>query len=267
MKIVSWNVNGVRAVYRKGIFPSFLENWRPDILCLQETKVSEDQVPLEISDVKGYTSCWSSGERKGYSGVATFHSAEPGSVCSGFRMDPRFDREGRILVSEFPDFTLLNIYFPNGQKDDKRLRYKLDFYNATLEYCESRRKEGKSLIICGDYNTAHNEIDLARPDDNRNVSGFLRIERDWMDKWEARGYVDTFRALHSETGDAYTWWSYRTKARERNVGWRLDYFYVTPELMPKVKSSEMISEVTGSDHCPIILDLGASFKTPREPPW
>jgi exodeoxyribonuclease-3 len=149
---------------------------------------------------------------------------------------------------------LLNIYFPNGQKDEVRLKYKLDFYDATLEYCEALRKEGKEVIVCGDVNTAHNEIDLARPKENVNTSGFLRIERDWMDKFEAYGYIDTFRKLHPEE-EKYSWWSYRTAARERNVGWRLDYFYISPGLLEKVKRAEILTQVEGSDHCPVLLEI------------
>ena len=165
----------------------------------------------------------SCGIRKGYSGVATYTRIDPLKIHTGFGLGEKFDIEGRILIHDFGKFELLNIYFPNGQKDEERLNYKLEFYDATLEYCENRKKAGKELIICGDFNTAHNEIDLARPRENENVSGFLRIERDWMDKFEAHGYVDSFRKLHPNQSGAYTWWSFRTAARVRNVGWRLDY--------------------------------------------
>ena len=254
MIFISWNVNGIRAVEKKG-FISWAENCGADILCLQETKAHKEQLSEKLLNIDGYTSYWSSGERKGYSGVATYSTSAPQNTASGFDGEKRFDSEGRILVTEYDKFTLLNIYFPNGQKDDERLQYKLDFYDATLDYCEELRKQGKSLIICGDYNTAHNEIDLARPEANQNVSGFLRIERDWMDKFESFGYIDTFRKLHPETKDAYSWWSYRTAARKRNVGWRLDYFYITPELLPQVKRAEILNEVMGSDHCPVLLEL------------
>ena len=180
---------------------------------------------------------------------------KPLNVNYGFGMDESFDNEGRILISELQDFNLLNIYFPNGQKDDERLRYKLAFYDATLKYCESLRKKGRELVICGDYNTAHNEIDLARPKDNENVSGFLRIERDWMDKLEAHGYIDTFRKMNPDKAGAYSWWSVRTAARERNVGWRLDYFYVSPGLWKRVIKAGIMSDVTGSDHCPVLLEI------------
>ncbi len=254
MRIISWNVNGIRAVQKKG-FAEWLLKEKPDVLCLQETKAEEDQLDMELRCIPGYRSFWCSGVKKGYSGVANFAKVEPKNVEFGFGLDPKFDREGRIIVMDLPELMIINVYFPNGQRDDERLKYKLDFYDATLDFCESRRKEGRELLICGDYNTAHNEIDLARPKDNEDVSGFLRIERDWMDKWEKHGYIDTFRKLHPDKKDAYTWWSMRTAARARNVGWRLDYHYVTPGLFKKVKSSEIMPDVTGSDHCPIVIDL------------
>lgn len=254
MILISWNVNGIRAVEKKG-FVKWVEGCGADIICLQETKAHPEQLSAEIRHIDGYTSYWSSGERKGYSGVATYSKTAPAANETGFGGHAKFDCEGRILASSFADFVLLNIYFPNGQSGEERLRYKLEFYDATLDFCEELRRPGKSLIICGDYNTAHNEIDLARPGENENTSGFLRIERDWMDKFESFGYVDTFRKLHPDTGDAYSWWSYRTAARDRNVGWRLDYFYLTPELLPKVRRAEILSEVTGSDHCPVLLEI------------
>jgi exodeoxyribonuclease-3 len=252
--LISWNVNGIRAVEKKG-FVKWVEDCGADIICLQETKAHKEQLSDKILNIDGYTSYWSSGKRKGYSGVATYSKTAPETNMTGFGDHEKFDIEGRILASYFADFVLLNIYFPNGQSCDERLQYKLEFYDATLEFCEKLRKEGKSLIICGDYNTAHNEIDLARPKENVNTSGFLRIERDWMDKFENFGYVDTFRKLHPETKDAYSWWSYRTAARGRNVGWRLDYFYISPELLPKVKRAEILSDVMGSDHCPVLLEI------------
>ena len=255
-KLISWNVNGIRAVAKKG-FAQWVLKESPDALCLQETKASEDQTPIEIRNLPGYETRWELGDRKGYSGVASFLKGGTGSkfVGSGFNLDPKYDAEGRILISDHGSFLLLNIYFPNGQRDDERLQYKLGFYDATLEYCQARRKEGRELVICGDFNTAHNAIDLARPKDNEDVSGFLRIERDWMDKIEALGYIDSFRNLHPAQAEAYTWWSVRTAARARNVGWRLDYFYITPGLKAKVKRAEIMSDIQGSDHCPVLLEL------------
>jgi len=229
----------------------------PDILCVQETKAHPEQLSDDLKEILGYQSFWCSGERKGYSGTATYTRINPDEVAYGFSRDLCFDCEGRILITEYPAFMLLNIYFPNGQMNDERLQYKLDFYDATLEFCESRRREGKELIICGDYNTAHQEIDLARPKENEKVSGFLRIERNWMDRWEEHDYIDTFRTCFPGRAEAYTWWSMRTRARDRNIGWRLDYFYVTPGLWPMVKKSEIMPEVMGSDHCPIVLEIEA----------
>ncbi|MFA6101030.1 MAG: exodeoxyribonuclease III [Victivallaceae bacterium] len=254
MKLYSWNVNGIRAVEKKG-FAGLVAQMSPDILCLQETKASEDQLSDELKNIPGYTSVWCSGERKGYSGVATFFKTPPVKTVSGFGLDPCFDCEGRILISEHQHFTLLNIYFPNGQRDDERLQYKLRFYEATLEYCEKRRQAGRPLVICGDVNTAHNEIDIARPKENEKTSGFLRIERDWMDKFESFGYIDTFRKLHPVLQNAYSWWSPWAGARARNVGWRLDYFYVTPDQWTKVKGAAIHPAITGSDHCPVSLEL------------
>lgn len=254
MIIISWNVNGIRAVEKKG-FVKWVEGCGADIICLQETKAHKEQLSDKLLNIDSYKSYWSSGERKGYSGVATYSKIIPDKYETGFGGLEKFDCEGRILATFFGDLVLVNIYFPNGQSGDERLQYKLDFYDATLEFCENLREQGKSLIICGDYNTAHNEIDLARPKENVNISGFLRIERDWMDKFESFGYVDTFRELHPETAEAYSWWSYRTAARSRNVGWRLDYFYITPELLPKLKRAEILSDVMGSDHCPVLIEL------------
>lgn len=254
MKLISWNVNGIRAVVKKG-FLDWLQKESPDILCLQETKASENQLSDDILNVPGYQSYWCIGTRPGYSGSGLYTKEKPLNVEYGFNLDKSFDNEGRIILAEYPDFTLMNIYFPNGQKDDERLKYKLAFYDATLAFCEAKRKTGKELIICGDYNTAHNEIDLARPKDNEDVSGFLPIERAWMDKFEAHGYIDTFRKIYPDKKDAYSWWSLRTAARTRNVGWRLDYFYVTSGLWGKVAGAEILSHVEGSDHCPVMLEL------------
>lgn len=253
MKLISWNVNGIRAVAKKGFF-DWVMAARPDILCLQETKIHENQLTDELRDFPGYTDYWCAGERRGYSGVALYSLTPPERVERGFGSDPVFDREGRILIAEYPAFTLLDIYFPNGQKDDLRLNYKLEFYDALLTYCERRRREGRELIICGDYNTAHNEIDIARPKENAKISGFLRIERDWMDKFESHGYIDTFRKLYPDTV-RYSWWSNWAGSRERDIGWRLDYFYVTPGLWPRVRDARILTGVTGSDHCPVELEL------------
>lgn len=254
MKLISWNVNGIRAVWKKG-FQEWLMKEKPDLLSVQETKAHEHQLTPEQKNIPGYESLWCSGERKGYSGVVNFAKKLPENVEYGFGMNSKFDREGRILITDYMDFRLLNIYFPNGKQNDERLQYKLDFYDATLDYCEKSRKKGKEIVVCGDFNTAHNKIDLANPKANEKTSGFLRIERDWMDKFENHGYVDTFRHFFPDKTEMYSWWSYRTAARKRNVGWRLDYFYVSEGLINRISNPRIMTEVMGSDHCPVSIEL------------
>jgi exodeoxyribonuclease III len=252
IRILSWNVNGIRAVYKKG-FLDWFKKEKPDILCLQETKANEEQLPDELKNIEGYYSFFSSAERKGYSGVALYTKEKPKNVKKGFGIE-KFDNEGRILIAEYPDFTLLNIYYPNGKAREERLRYKMDFYDAFLTYVNKLKKKGKNLIICGDVNTAHKEIDLARPKENEKVSGFLPEERAWMDKFVGHGYIDTFRIFNQEP-ENYTWWDMMTRARERNVGWRIDYFFVSDNFKKKVKDAFILSEIMGSDHCPIGIEI------------
>ncbi|KZX16064.1 exodeoxyribonuclease [Methanobrevibacter cuticularis] len=206
-----------------------------------------------MKSIPNYHSYFNSGERKGYSGVATFSKAKPKNQINGFNI-LKFDTEGRVQRSDFDDFILLNIYFPNGGMSDERLQYKLQFYDAFLTYTNNLRDEGNNLVICGDLNTAHKPIDIARPKENEKVSGFLPIEREWIDKFLSNGYVDTFR-MFNDKSEQYTWWSYRTRARDRNVGWRLDYFFVNEEFKDNVIDSYMLSDVMGSDHCPIGLKI------------
>jgi exodeoxyribonuclease-3 len=252
MRIVSWNVNGIRAVEGKG-FLDWLAAEQPDVLCLQETKASEDQVSDAVRAPDGYHTYWHSAERKGYSGVATF-SRQPLVVQLGFGQ-PEFDVEGRVLISEHAGFCLLNCYMPNGGQGPARLDYKLRFYAALLDWCDQQHAAGRQLVICGDVNTAHREIDLARPKENEIVSGFLPEEREWVDRYLAHGLVDAFRALYPDQKDAYTWWSYITRARARNIGWRIDYFLVSQPLMPRVRDCTILADVMGSDHCPITLTI------------
>ena len=252
MKIISWNVNGIRAAQKKG-FLEWLSKESPDILCVQETKAHPDQLEPELLNPPGYHVYFHSAERKGYSGVATFTKQKPLSVKTGFNIN-RFDSEGRVLITEFRPFTLLNIYFPNGKQNDDRLRYKLDFYEETLRFVEHLKSEGRRVIVSGDYNTAHKPIDLARPEANQSVSGFLPVERAWIDQWVAHGQVDIFREFCPLPGQ-YTWWDMKTGARERNVGWRIDYHFVTKSLLPSVQSADILKEVLGSDHCPVSVDL------------
>lgn len=251
-KLTSWNVNGIRAAYKKG-FLDWMKKENPDILCIQETKAHEEQLADELKNVKGYHSYFCSGERKGYSGVAVYTKEKPISIKKGFGIE-KFDNEGRILILEYPHFTLFNIYYPNGKARAERLQYKMEFYDTFLVYVNKLKKKGKKIIICGDVNTAHKEIDLARPKENSKVSGFLPEEREWIDKFLGYGYVDTFRMFNQEP-DNYTWWDQITRARERNVGWRIDYFYVNEEFKDNVKEAFILSDVMGSDHCPIGIKI------------
>jgi len=251
-KILCWNVNGIRAAERKG-FLEWLNKESPDILCVQETKASLDSLSADLLEPPDYHAYWNSAERKGYSGVATYTKEIPLSIRNGFGI-PEFDAEGRVIISEYTGFTLFNVYFPNGKKDESRLKYKLGFYDAFLEHLESIRKQDKRIIICGDYNTAHKEIDLARPKENEKVSGFLPVEREWIDRLVVHGYIDTFRYFHKEPNQ-YTWWDMKSRARERNVGWRIDYFFVTENLISSISEAYIMPEVMGSDHCPIGLKI------------
>ncbi len=254
-KILCWNVNGIRAALKHG-FLEWLYRESLDILCLQETKAHPEQLGRDLQEPHGYHAHWNYPERKGYSGVATFTREKPLKVQNDFGVQD-FDIEGRVIISEYPQFILFNVYFPNGKKDESRLKYKMDFYDVFLDVVEPLRQKGEKLIICGDFNTAHKAIDLARPKENENVSGFLPIERAWMDKLVAHGYIDTFRHFNKEPNQ-YTWWDLKSRARERNVGWRIDYFFVTENLLRSVSKAFIMPEVMGSDHCPI----GIILKTP-----
>ena len=252
MKLISWNVNGVRAVVKKG-FLDWLDQEQPDILCLQETKAHVDQLTSEILTDHGYHTFWHSGERRGYSGVATFCKEEPLYVQKGLGIK-RYDAEGRVLVTEHENFLLYNIYFPNGQKDDERLQYKLDFYDDLLPIISEQVESGNNVVVTGDWNTAHQPIDLARPKQNVNTSGFMPIEREKLDMYVENGWIDTFRLFHPE-GERYSWWTYRFGARERNVGWRIDYFFVNEGFLDNVVDADIHDEIMGSDHCPVSLEL------------
>ncbi|PIE65024.1 MAG: exodeoxyribonuclease III [Desulfobacterales bacterium] len=257
MKLISWNVNGLRAVYKKEFIASVVQ-MNPDVLALQETKLQADQRTEQMLNPDGYHSHWSYATmKKGYSGVALYERVTPVSVRNGFGHE-RFDVEGRVLEMDLGAFILFNVYFPNGQKDEERLAYKLDFYQEFFAYTDKLRAEGRSLVICGDFNTAHNEIDLKNPKANKDRSGFLRIERDVLDDISARGYVDTFRYLYPET-ITYSWWSYRFNARKNNAGWRIDYFFVTEDLIKKgmIRDAFILNDVFGSDHCPVGIEIEA----------
>lgn len=255
-KMISWNVNGIRAIAQKG-FLGWLYDLDPDIVGLQEIKAEETQLEEELLNPRHRNSYWNpSRTKKGYAGTAVFSKMNPVKVEYGWGQEI-FDLEGRTVMLDFDRFVLFNIYFPNGERSPERLQYKLDFYNSFLEHAVELKKQGRSLVICGDVNTAHTEIDLARPKENQKTSGFLPIEREWIDRLLAAGFIDTFRFRHPDARDKYSWWSYRGGARQRNVGWRIDYFFISEDLQSKLVDAFILDQVTGSDHCPvgIVLDI------------
>lgn len=252
MNIFSWNVNGLRAVKKKG-FHNFISEFNPDILCLQETKAHVNQLDEDLINITGYDSYFNSPKhKKGYSGVAIYTKVKPISVYESLGFDEDLDDEGRTLIVEYKNFILLNFYFPNGQMNEDRLNYKLRFHEAVYKKLIRLKRKKKNLIVCGDYNIAHNEIDLKHPKPNENTSGFLRIERDWLDKFEKKGFVDTFRYFYPEEVK-YSWWTYMRNARKNNAGWRIDYFWVTE--IEKIKGASIHNDVFGSDHCPVSINL------------
>ena len=256
MRIFSWNVNGVRAIEKKG-FLDWVDQIAPDVLCIQETKAHFEQLPDTLKDIDGYHGYWHSGERKGYSGVATFSKKEPLHVQYGLGIE-KYDKEGRVLITEFEDFLLYNIYFPNGQKDEHRLQYKLDFYDDLLEILNDQVASGVNVLVGGDWNTAHQEIDLANPKANQNNSGFMPVERAQIDTYIENGYVDTFRLFHDEP-ERYSWWTYRFGARQRNIGWRIDNFFSNQDFIENIADADIHEDVMGSDHCPVSIELIDNF--------
>lgn len=255
MVIVSWNVNGLRAAHRKG-FLRWVDETQPDVICLQEIKAREEQLPEEVALIPEYHAIFNPAVRPGYSGTATYIKKHLplGEHRKGFGID-RFTAEGRVLGTWIGDIMLYNIYFPNGQRDRDRLSYKLDFYDAFFDHIEEERRQGVPIIICGDFNTAHQEIDLARPKENVETSGFLAVERERLDRLSNMGFVDTFRHIHGPKTDRYSWWSMQTRARERNIGWRIDAFWASKDLLPRILSADIHDHVYGSDHCPVVLEL------------
>jgi exodeoxyribonuclease-3 len=252
---LSWNVNGLRASYRKG-FLDWLEHSDADVVALQETKISSpDQLVKKLrSPDEWYAYFHCAVEKKGYSGTAIYTREKPEGIKTIFKGYTLLGTEGRVIEVQYEKFTLLNVYFPNGGGGEERLAYKLAFYDEFLSYIKNLAKQGKKVIFCGDINTAHNEIDLARPKDNEKNTGFLRVERDWMDTLELSGFVDTFRKLHPEKV-AYSYWDMKTRARDRNVGWRIDYFFVHKNIEEKIKDAFILGDVLGSDHCPVGMTL------------
>ena len=252
IKLVSWNVNGLRAAHRSG-FLKWFEKSAADVVCLQEIKATLEDLDQELHHPNGFHSFWNPAKKPGYSGTAVYSKTEPTNVSLGIGV-PEFDNEGRVLQVEFKDFTLLNCYFPNSQRDHARLDYKLRFCRALQKQSDQLKARGKSVVICGDFNIAHQEIDLKNPKSNHKTAGFLPEERAWMSQFLKTGYRDVFR--EREPGpDHYTWWSYRPGVRAKNVGWRIDYHVVSEGLADRVKDVGHSPEVMGSDHCPVWLQI------------
>ncbi len=252
MKLASWNVNGIRAAQRNGFLDWFAKE-AADVVCVQEIKALPEQLEEPMLHPGGYHAFWHPAEKKGYSGVATFSKREPLDVRYGIGNE-EFDREGRVLILEYPDFLSVNAYFPNSQRDHARLDYKLRFCAAMMRFLNKNVRAGKNVLLCGDFNIAHQEIDLKNPKTNKDTAGFLPEERAWMTRLLKAGYIDTFRHFCEEP-DHYTWWSYRPTVRERNIGWRIDYFVTNPEFQHQLKAMHHRPKVRGSDHCPIVLEL------------
>jgi exodeoxyribonuclease-3 len=257
MKIITWNVNGLRALLKKdALYPMLAE--APDVLCLQEIKAKPDQLTEEQRNLPGYHAIWNPAEKPGYSGVATFTKDDPLHVKLGMG-DPHFDREGRVIHTRYPDFLLYNIYFPNGQRSKERVDYKLAFYAHLLELCDIQHAAGEKIIITGDFNTAHMPIDLKNPKENEGTSGFLPEERTWVQKFLDHRFVDIYRHLYPGRVQ-YTWWTYRFNARARGIGWRIDYFLISEALVPFVRDVIIHDGVVGSDHCPVEIKIDQSMR-------
>lgn len=254
--IVSYNVNGIRAALKKD-WLGWLRAGDFDIVCVQETKARPEQVDVSLFEQLGYQSCWFSAEKKGYSGVATFAKIAPDNVIQGCAIE-KFDNEGRVLRTDFADLTVLNCYFPSGTSGDERQALKIDFLNDIYDYAHALKKERPNLVVVGDYNIAHNEIDLHDPKRNKKTTGFLPAERAWMDKWFSSGFTDAFRYKHPERVQ-YSWWSYRAGARSKNKGWRIDYQSVSDNLKDKIVDAYQMTEVVHSDHCPVYLELAVWY--------
>jgi exodeoxyribonuclease III len=252
MKITTWNINGIRAALGKGL-STWIQKEAPDVLCLQEIKAKPEQLTDSQRDFPGYEVVWNPAERPGYSGVATFLRGAQSEIILGMD-EPRFDTEGRVIRTRHPGFLLYNIYFPNGQRGHDRVTYKLDFYSHLLNICDTLIAAGENIILTGDFNTAHQPIDLRHPKENAKTSGFLPEERDWVDRYLDHGFVDVYRLLYPDRVQ-YTWWTYISNARARNVGWRIDYFLVSKNLVPRIKDVIIRDDVPGSDHCPVTLIL------------
>ncbi|MDR2037092.1 MAG: exodeoxyribonuclease III [Bacteroidales bacterium] len=250
--IYSYNVNGLRAAMNKG-FDEWLQDKQPDILCLQETKIQMEQVDTSVFDRLGYRHYWFCAEKKGYSGVSILTKDKPDRIVYGMGVD-KYDAEGRMIRADFGDVSVISVYFPSGTSGEARQAFKMVFLSDFLEYIENLRKERPNLVISGDYNIAHTEKDINYPEKHHKMSGFLPEERAWMDQFLAHGYVDTFRMFHSEPNQ-YSWWSYRSRAREKDLGWRIDYNTVTESMRGRVKDASIMQSAVHSDHCPVIVSV------------
>ncbi|HMQ21469.1 MAG TPA: exodeoxyribonuclease III [Planctomycetota bacterium] len=254
MIIASWNVNGLRAIAKKDDFAAWLSEADPDVLLLQETKAQHAALPIELEKPEHWFTRYQSAIKKGYSGTAVWSRYEPDAWIDGIG-DPRFDDEGRVVGARFGDLVVLSTYFPNSQDGGKRLDYKLAFDEALERFVLELRDAGRHVLIGGDFNVAHEEIDLATPKENVRSAGFLPEERAWFGNFLQKGFVDSWRRQHPGVADIYTWWAMRTRARERNIGWRIDYFVCDEEFWPRVRSTTITPEVQGSDHCPVSVQI------------
>ncbi len=253
--LISWNVNGIRACAKKG-FLDWLPGCGADIVCLQETRAAPEQLVPELCAPEGWHATWHLGQRKGYSGTAILSRERPLAVTYGVGV-PKLDTEGRTMTAHFKDLTVVNCYFPNGGNDHRRVPFKMHFYEAFLAHVERLRGNGPPVVFGGDVNTAHHPIDLARPKQNTATTGFLPVERAWMDELVEAGWIDTFRHVHGDVPDRYSWWTMRSNCRARNVGWRIDYWFADPTLAERIEGADIHPDVFGSDHCPVSVTIGA----------